>query len=216
METLRRRRRKARGNLALTLALGALLSATAAGSQPLDLEPYTSMTDLFHLGIPTGWSVEEHLPGRALLLANSDTALERYRSGSAVEPGDLVLNIGFLPFLLLQQRELRPLDIRFEATPDAFLQSLMPMFRVPDETAIGNAELVRLPGDVDAGLSTVASDGREGMILMIVAGDGVVALVSTVGYPGERDATRDTVYAIAAGVRFGGSQEALYGALLGG
>lgn len=197
-------------------AIGVMSTVTATGSQAADMEGFTSATELFSVGVPAGWSVEELLPGGALVMANSAAALERYNDGGAIEPGDLVLNIGFLPFVLLQQRELRPLDIRFEATPDVFLRSLLPMFRRADDAAFGDAELVSLSDGRDAGMLTVSDEGREGMILMFVAGDGVVAFVSTVGFPGGMGGFQDVAFTVAAEVVFSGAQEALYGTLLGG
>lgn len=181
-----------------------------------DMQEFVSVTEFFSLKIPAGWSTEEAFPGGAFLMANSEAALDRYNNGGAVESGDIVLNVGFLPFVLLQRGELRHLDIQFEATPDVFLQSLLPMFHVTSDAAISDAELVSLSDERDAGMLTVLDDKRDGMILMFVAGDGVIAVVSTVGFLGEMSELREITYAVAADVVFSGAQDALYGALLGG
>jgi hypothetical protein len=180
------------------------------------MQEFVSVTEFFSLKIPAGWSTEEAFPGGAFLMANSEAALDRYNNGGAVESGDIVLNVGFLPFVLLQRGELRHLDIQFEATPDVFLQSLLPMFHVTSDAAISDAELVSLSDERDAGMLTVLDDKRDGMILMFVAGDGVIAVVSTVGFLGEMSELREITYAVAADVVFSGAQDALYGALLGG
>lgn len=149
-------------------------------------------------------------------MANSEAALGRFHNGNAIESGDLVLNIGFLPYQLFRQREVVPLGIQFDATPDIFLQSLLPMFRFADTTAVSEPELVALSDARDAALLSVADAGREGLVLMFIAGDEVVAFVSAVGFPGELDAFQDITYAVAAEAVFSGAQEALYGTLLGG
>jgi hypothetical protein len=190
-------------------------SATAA----TELEEYVSVTELFSAKVPAGWSTQEHVPGGGLIMANSGAALERYDSGSAIEPGDFVLNVGFLPLALLQEKDLSHLGFQFEASPEVFLQSLLPMFRIGNDPAgdvAGEAALVSVREGRDAGLLTVSYGGREGLILVFPAGDGVIALVSAEGYPGELDALEKIAYAVAAEVAFSGAQDALYGALYGG
>lgn len=149
-------------------------------------------------------------------MANSEAALDRFNSDSAIESGDVILNIGFLPYELFRQREVVPLDILFEATPDVFLQSLLPMFRIADNAVLSDPELVSLSVERDAGLLTVKEEGREGLILMFEAGDQVVAFVSAIGFPDELDSFQEITYAVSADLAFRGAQEALYGALLGG
>lgn len=181
-----------------------------------DVEEFVSVTEFFSVKIPNGWSSEETFPGGALIMANSDVALDRYQDGSAVEPGDFVLNIGFLPFALFKQREVVPLGIQVEATPDVFLRSLLPLFKIEGEAVLSNVELVSTNGERDAGMLTVSDEGREGIILLLVAGDGVVALISTVSYPGEMAEFQDIVYTIASEATFRGAQDVLYGTFLGG
>jgi hypothetical protein len=189
--------------------------ATAA----TELEEYVSVTELFSAKVPAGWSTQEYVPGGGLVMANSEAALERYNSGSAIESGDFVLNVGFLPLALLQEKDLSHLGFRFEASPEVFLQSLLPMFRIDNDPAgdiAGEAALVSVREGRDAGLLAVSDGGREGLILVFSAGDGVIAFVSAQGYPGEMDALQGITYAVAAEVAFSGAQDALYGALYGG
>jgi hypothetical protein len=181
-----------------------------------DMEEYISMTEFFSVKVPAGWSSEEIVPGGAIVMANSQAARNRYDSGTAVESGDFVLNIGFLPYRLLETNELRSLNFQFDASPDVFLQSLMPMFHVAEDLVISDPELVSLSDEREAGLMTVSAEGQEGMVLMFVAGDRVIALVSTVAFPGEMDQFKEIAYSVAADVVFSGAQDALYGALLGG
>jgi hypothetical protein len=190
-------------------------SATPA-NEVNEMEEFVSVTEFFKLMVPIGWSSEETFPGGAFVMANSEAALERFNSDSTVESGDVILNVGFLPYELFRQREVVPLDIQFEANPDVFLQSLLPMFRIEDSAVVSEPELVSLTVERDAGQLTVTEEGREGLILMFAAGDEVVAFVSAVGFPDELDALQEIAYAVAAEVAFSGAQEALYGALLGG
>jgi len=179
---------------------------------------FVSSTELFSLYVPTGWSMEEVIPGANLVMANSETALARYRNGSVLESGDLVLNLGFLPLALLQEKELSHLGIQVEAPPDAFLQSLLPMFLLEDQPAkdvAGEAKLVSLSDGRDAGMLSLSEDGREGLILVFTAGKDVFAFISATTYPGGMDEFQEITYAVAAGVTYSGSQDALYSKLYG-
>lgn len=181
-----------------------------------DMVEYVSVTEFFTVKVPAGWSSEETLSGGAFIMANSEAALERYRNDSPADSGDFVLNIGFLPYELFQQREVKHLDIQFEATPDIFLQSLLPMFNTTGDAILSDIELVSINDERDAGMLTVSDEGREGLILMFVAGDGVVAFVSTSGFLGEMAEFQEIAYAVVSEVTFSGAHEALYGRLLGG
>jgi pimeloyl-ACP methyl ester carboxylesterase len=187
-----------------------------APSTELDTKEFASVTGLFSVKVPAGWSVEELVPGGAFVMANSEAALDRYHGSSAVEPGDFVLNVGFLPYALLRSNELSSLNFQFEAPPDVFLRSLLPMFHVAADAVLSEPELISLNDERDAGVLTVSAGGREGMILMFAAGDGVIALVSPIAFPGEMDEFQKIAYSVAAEVVFSGAQDALFGALLGG
>jgi hypothetical protein len=184
--------------------------------EPISLEEYVSITEFFSLKVPVGWASAEIFPGGAFIMANSEAALDHYTNGSAFEPDDLVINVGFLPYELFRQREVVPLNIQFDATPDLFLQSILPIFRVAGNAVLSDTELVSLNDERDAGLATISDQGREGLVLMFVAGDEVIALVSAVGYPGDMAVYKETIYAIATEAVFNGAQDALFRTFLGG
>jgi hypothetical protein len=184
-----------------------------------EMEEIVSATEFFTVKIPAGWSRQEVVPGADFVLGNSEAALERYNTRGDIESGDYVLNVGFLPLALLQERDLSHLGFQFDASPEVFLQSLLPLFRSGDLPAgdnAGEAVLVSLSDEREAGMLTLSDEGREGLILVFTAGDGVLAFVSAVGYPGETGSLQEIAYAVAAEVVFSGTQDALYGALYGG
>jgi hypothetical protein len=182
----------------------------------IEMEQIASATEFFTLEVPVGWSTEEVLPGANFEIANSEQALVRYRNGQAIESGDFILNIGFLPYRLLQTNELRSLDFQFDAPVDIFFQSIMPMFRTADDLVVSEPQLVSLNDKREAGLITVSEEGQEGAVLLFAAGDSVIALVSSVAFPGEMDQFQAIVDSVAVEVEFSGDQDALYGVLLGG
>lgn len=180
---------------------------------------FVSATEFFSVMAPNGWSIEEDLPGADLIMANSEAALDRFLSGSAVESGDFVIKIGFLPLALLQEKDLAHLGFQFQSSPEVFLMSLLPLFRIGDEPAgnvVGEATLVAVSDRRDAGMLPLLDAEREGMILMFEAGDGVIAIISTVAFPGEISKYQQLTYAIAAEVAFNAAQDALYNTLYGG
>lgn len=180
---------------------------------------FVSATELYSLKTPGGWVVEEIVPGAGLVMANSEAALERARSGSATGPGDFVLNLGFLPVALLKEKELTHLGFQLDAPAEVVLQSLLPMFQIgadPAAEVLGQPVRISLRDEREAGMLTVTSEAHEGMILLFEASDGVLALVSTFAYEGEMAEYQEITYAIAAEVAYNGAQDALYGVLLGG
>ena len=179
---------------------------------------FVSSTELFSLYVPTGWSVEEVIPGADLVMANSEAALEHYRSESALESGDLVLNIGFLPLALFQEQALAHLDIQIEASPEVFLQSILPMFLVEGKPAgdvAGEAVSVSLGDGREAGMLIFSKEGRDGLILVSKAGKDVFAFVSVTTYPGGMVEFQETAYQVAAGITYNGSGSDLYSKLNG-
>jgi hypothetical protein len=179
---------------------------------------FLSSTNLFSLYVPTGWSIEESIPGANLVMANNEAALTHYRNGKPLESGELVLNVGFLPVALLQEKELSHLEIQVETSPDAFLQSLLPMFLVGDQPAMnaaGEATLISLGDERDAGMLTFSKEGPDGSILAFTAGKDVFAFISAITYPGGLHEFQEITYAVAAGIAYSGSQDALYSKLYG-
>ncbi|MEJ2263944.1 MAG: hypothetical protein P8X95_10895 [Anaerolineales bacterium] len=179
---------------------------------------FVSSTELFSLYVPTGWSIEEVIPGADLVMANSDAALGRFTSDGIIESGDVVLNVGFLPLALLQEKELSHLGFQYEASPDVFLQSLLPMFHLGDKpagSAAGDVMLVSLGDERDAGMLTFSEEKREGSILVFTAGNDVFAFISATTFPGGMGEFQEITYAVAAGIAYSGSQNALYQKLYG-
>ena len=123
------------------LLAATILILAACGGKSQAKEPdfpstsFVSSTELFKVYVPTGWKTEEVVPGADIIMANSEAALEHYQSEGALESGELVLNIGFLPLSLFQEQALAHLDIQIEASPEVFLRSILPMFLVEGEPA---------------------------------------------------------------------------------
>jgi len=201
-----------------------LFSLSACGKEQQGRQPsfpvteYVSSTELFRLYVPTGWKTQEVIPGSDVVVANTESALSHYRSESALESGELVLNIGFLPLALFQEQALAHLDIQIEASPDVFLQSILAMFLVGGEPAVDAASesvLVSLVDGRDAGMLIFAKEGREGMLLVFKAGKDVFVFVSVITFPGGMVEFQDIAYEVAAGVTYDGSGSALYSKLNG-
>ena len=70
------------------LLAATILILAACGGKSQAKEPdfpstsFVSSTELFKVYVPTGWKTEEVVPGADLIMANSDAALEHYRSST--------------------------------------------------------------------------------------------------------------------------------------
>ena len=180
---------------------------------------FISTADLFSLKVPPDWSAVEVVPGADVAMANSEAALDRYLNHQAVQANDLVLNLVFLPLALFQENQLAHLGFQLEASPELFLQSLLPMFRLGDQPAAqtaGEATLISLANGQMAGRLTFSQENRAGLLLVFEVEDGVFAFVSALGSPETMPKLEDFTYTVAAEIKFQGTQQALYNALYGG
>ncbi|MDH3299313.1 MAG: hypothetical protein OES24_02295 [Acidimicrobiia bacterium] len=180
------------------------------------LTPYQSTSGQFEMSFPATWTVIETFDGGAVVLANKQEAMERYQSGAAPEEADLVVNIGFLPATLFEQRELRRFEVTDDLAPDDYLRAVLPIFEPAEGATLGEVELVRLPDGPEAGAVNVEAPDREGRILALAAGPRVRVIVSMTTAPAQRDGYDEVVEAIAATTTFSGDGDALYGRLLTG
>ena len=207
-----------RGNLTITLLFVIFSLSTifySVSAQTPEMQKFVSERDYFSVEVPTDWQTEEIVPGAALLTANSDAALERYKSGDMPESGDFVVSFGFLPYNIVQAPQVASLHIQYDASPDVFLQSMMPLFRVSDGASISDAALVSVSDTRDVGVINFSSNGREGSVLVFHAADRVVAFISTVGFPGDTEDFQATLNVIAASTEFTAPQNALWAVMIG-
>lgn len=179
---------------------------------------FSSTTDQISLRHPVDWVVVEDREGNVLVMANSKEAIERFNAGET-EPGDIAMNIGFIPAAFFERGEFADLDIQLGTTPDVFLHSIMPMVRLTEDykegAVLSDSELVSLSNEVEAGLLTISNEEREGMFIVFEATESVIAFVSAVGYPSEVDGFQETAFAIAANIEYTGSAENLMTAFFG-
>ncbi|MDH5521375.1 MAG: hypothetical protein OEZ14_12680, partial [Acidimicrobiia bacterium] len=180
------------------------------------LTPYRSASGQFEISFPATWTVAETFDGGAVVLANKQAAMDRYQAGAAPEDADLVVNVGFLPATLFDQRELRRFEVTDDLAPDDYLRAALPIFEPVDGATIGEVELVSLPDGPEAGAVSVVAPDREGRILALSAGPRVTAIVSMTTAPGQRQDYDEVVEVIAAATTFSGDGDALYGRLLTG
>ena len=179
---------------------------------------FSSATEQYSLRHPAEWLVDEDRENGVLVMANSEAALGRFNAGAA-DPGDFAMNIGFIPAAFFQRVEFKDLDIQLGTTPDAFLQSIMPMLNLTGEyterTVVSAGELVSLSDEVEVGLLTVTNEEREGMFIVFEAAGGVIAFVSAAGYPAEVVSFQEIAFDIAANIDYTGSAEDLAAAFFG-
>lgn len=178
-----------------------------------------SYSGLFSLHLPPDWVVTEHVDGNGVLLASSEQALLRLNAGTALRPGELAMNIGFMPVVWFATPEFSDLGIQPGSSPGWFLTSIKPMIRLTPSYAEGavvdGPDLVLLDAGVEASVLTVSGETRAGLLIVFEPTDGVFSFVSLIGYPGELSSHRWVAYAVASSISYKGSAEALAAAFSG-
>jgi hypothetical protein len=179
---------------------------------------FNSATENFNLRHPPDWVVNEDREGYALVLANFDAALDRFKAGE-VKPGDFVLTAGFVPVAFFERLELANLNSGVLSAPDSLLKLIMPLLRLTgdnmEDTIVSDSELVSLSDEVRAGQLIVSNEQREGLFIVFPVLDGVIAFVSAIAYPGELGGLQQIASAIAASIEFTGSSSDLMAAFWG-
>ena len=207
-----------KGLTLLAIVPGLVLTLVSVRAQEADMTMVKSSSGHVRIMVPPGWVIEEDADGVRLVLANAEAALTTFKEGELPKPGEVVITIGFIPAALFAEKDFSHVGIQLEASPDLFLQSIMPMLRITGaETAdVSGSELVPLSGEREAGLATIATLQREGSLLVFEAAEGVMAFVSTVAYPGELPDLQAITFAVASSLDYTGSADALTAAFYGG
>jgi len=124
---------------------------------------YISTTNLFSLKVPDGWYSEEVLPGAGFVMANSEAALEHYKGGTALQSGDFVLNIGFLPLALLKENQFHIM----KGGNTLFVGWTVPITLVPSKYILPpSCILFEGYGKLKSGkLSTIIPSGRKNEVV---------------------------------------------------
>jgi hypothetical protein len=166
--------------------------------------------DLFSVAHPAGWVVMEHEDGSGLILANSESSLDRYQRGAALESGDQALNISITPAELFQA-----LFIAIEpgASAEELSQVILTKQGAIDRPEAGEAKIVTLEDGREVAIRKAANDGAEGAVALFEIAEGVITLNTLAGYPGEYEGAEVSALAILSSLEFGGTAEALTAAI---
>lgn len=207
-----------KGLTLLAIVSGLILTLVAVRAQGADMTMVKSSSGHVSVMSPSGWVVEEDADGVRLVLANAEAALTTFNAGEQPKPGEAVITIGFIPAALFAEKDFSHVGIQLEASPDLFLQSIMPMLRITGaETAdVSGSELVPFSDEREAGLVTIATPQREGSLLVFEAAEGVMAFVSTVAYLGELPDLQAVTFAVVSSLDYIGSADTLTTAFYGG
>jgi hypothetical protein len=174
---------------------------------------FDSDSGLFSLRLPSDWVVTEHVDGNGVLMASSETALLRLNAGTALLPGELAMNIGFIPVAWFASPEFAGLGIQLGSSPARFLASMKSMIRLSrgytEGTVVGDPEPVLVDTDVEAGLLTVSGETCGGLLIAFEPTEGVLSFVTMIGYPGELSSHREVACAVASSISWAGSAEDL-------
>lgn len=174
--------------------------------EPASPETMDFVNDLFSVAYPAGWVALEHEDGSGVILANSESSLDRYRQGAELESGDQALNISLTPAELYQA-----LFIPIEPGSSAgeLSEALLTKLGGINGTEAVAAEIVTLEDGREVAIQRAANNRAEGSVILFEIFEGVIALTTVTGYPGEYEEAEGTALAILLSLDFGGTVETL-------
>lgn len=174
--------------------------------EPASPEAMDFVNDLFSVAYPAGWVALEHEDGSGVILANSESSLDRYRQGAELESGDQALNISLTPAELYQA-----LFIPIEPGSSAgeLSEALLTKLGGINGTEAVAAEIVTLEDGREVAIQRAANNRAEGSVILFEIFEGVIALTTVTGYPGEYEEAEGTALAILLSLDFGGTVETL-------
>jgi hypothetical protein len=152
----------------------------------------------------------EHEDGSGVTLANSESGLDRYQQGAAPESGDQALHISLTPTELSQALFI---PIEQDASAEELSEAILTKLGEINGTEAGAAEIVTLEDGREVAIRRAANDGAEGAVVLFEISEGVIALNTVVGYPGEYEAAEASALAILSSLEFGGTVEELLEAI---
>jgi hypothetical protein len=162
--------------------------------------------------VPPDWVVEEHADGAGVIMASSAAALARFSQGAEMEPEDLTLNISLTP---TEMFEAVFLSVEPGSTTEALVAAVMPAFSGVKGTEASETKIIVLDDGREVALTMASNPAAEGALVLFEVAEGVVALSTIAGPPGELDfedlemATR----LIIASLNFKGTVEQLFEAI---
>lgn len=174
--------------------------------EPASPEAMDFVNDLFSVAYPAGWVALEHEDGSGVILANSESGLDRYRQGAELKSGDQALNISLTPAELYQA-----LFIPIEPGSSAgeLSEALLTKLGGINGTEAVAAEIVTLEDGREVAIQRAANNRAEGSVILFEIFEGVIALTTVTGYPGEYEDAEGTALAILLSLDFGGTVEIL-------
>ena len=176
-----------------------------AEEDPLSTE-FDPTTGQFSLSHPTSWVVMEHEDGSGVLLANSESSLDRHQQGTAPELGDQVLNISLTPTDLFQGLFMQ---IRPGSSAAELADTLLSKFGPIEGTEAAEVELVLLEDGREVAIKKGINDHAEGAVILFEISEGVIALSTAVGFPGDYETVEASALSILSSLDFGGTAETL-------
>lgn len=212
--------------VALLLALLLALTPLAALAQDdLKLEEYVSEDGLLTISYPEGWSsyVDEETPFPMVIFINSEEGLARIGDDEDPISGDQAILVFVLPAEFLS---FFGVVVTEDMTSAELATTVATMFFEPepnadgtvneeDMTEIGEAAEVELGEDLVAGVVEVADSTSEGTFTTFFPGEGLLAIVSAMAYPGEfTDEQAAVSQAVAASLVYEGSGADLLAAMM--
>jgi hypothetical protein len=181
---------------------------TASGPERAGMKQFA--TDLLSGTCPARWTAIEHKDGSGVILASSESSLDRYGQGASFESGDQALNISLAPAELFQTLQIA---IEPSASAGELSEALLTKLGEIDGTEAGAPEIVAFEDGREVAIRRAANDRTEGAVILFAISDRVIALNTVLCHLGEYGAAEATALAILSSLTFGGTAEALTAAI---
>ena len=146
---------------------------------------FTANSRLFSLRIPPDWVTEEHADGSGVIMANSTIALARFQQGDPLESGDIVFNMTLVPLSFFGTLLL---EVEPGMSTANLATAIMPAFNARDGGEVSQTQFIALDDGREVAATMTANASAEGAMVLFEAAEGVVALGTIEGHPGELDA----------------------------
>jgi hypothetical protein len=174
------------------------------------MEMMEFVNNLFSLSYPAGWVCREHEDGSGVLLANSTLSRKRYRQGNPLLSGDQVLNLSLTPVDLFPALFI---SIQPEATVGELAEAILTKLGGINDAEVGLVEMAHLADGREVAMRKAKNTQAEGAVILWEVAEGILAMCTMAGFPGEFNAAEYVALAILSSLAFNSTAEALTAAI---
>jgi LysM repeat protein len=193
-------------------SLAAETEVAPMGAEEAPSSEFRANSGLFSLRMPPDWVTEEHADGSGVIMANSTAALASFQQGDPPEAGDVVFNMTLVPLSFFGTLLL---EVEPGLSTADLAAGIMPAFNGRDGGEVGETQFIALGDGREVAATMTANASAGGAMVLFEVAEGVVALSTIVGHPGEvgADDIETMAKVIIASLEFTGTVDELLEAI---